>query len=99
MPGSRGVKGEQVDVKRILKQQAYVDKFREGEWVPLLEYLVEEAGMRASDVDTLAKQMHAAEQAQSMKLKKSCIQSRIELVLSLESWATWAWQHWHGKLR
>eukprot|EP00439_Symbiodinium_sp_Y106_P073523 s2186_g13.t2 len=62
MPGSRVVKGEQVDVKSILKQQAYVDKFREGEWVPLLEYLVEEAGMRASDVDTLAKQMHAAEQ-------------------------------------
>ncbi|CAE7209196.1 unnamed protein product, partial [Symbiodinium sp. CCMP2456] len=62
MPGSRVVKGDQVDVKSILKQQAYVDKFREGEWVPLLEYLVEEAGMRPADVDTLAKQMYAAEQ-------------------------------------
>ena len=65
MPGARVTKGDQVDVKSILKQQAYVDKFREGEWVPLLEYLVEEAHFRPSDVDTLAKQMFAAEQAQS----------------------------------
>ena len=63
VPGARIVRGDQVDVKSMMSKKAYVDKFKEGEWVPLYEYLTVEAGIPEAMVDTLPKQLEVAEKA------------------------------------
>ena len=62
VPGAR-VRVESVDVRSMLRQQAYVDKYQEGEWVPLRLYLVEEMNVPPHLVETQQKQMEFCQNA------------------------------------